>query len=83
VTGRWFQGFDGERANTGILAVSDRPWKPMLEEAIKANFGFMMSAGRGRRRLHGAIRASRTSRSGKDFVPNTGVRETSERLALA
>ncbi|MEP6671253.1 MAG: beta-galactosidase [Chthoniobacter sp.] len=39
VTGRWFQGFDGERANTGILAVTDRPWKTMLEEAIKTNYG--------------------------------------------
>ena len=39
VTGRWFQGFDGERANTGILSVADRPWKPMLEEAMKTNYG--------------------------------------------
>jgi hypothetical protein len=39
VTGRWFQGFDGERANTGILAVTDRPWMAMLEEAIKTNYG--------------------------------------------
>ncbi len=38
VTGRWFQGFDGERANTGVLSVSDRPWKPMLEEAMKTNY---------------------------------------------
>jgi hypothetical protein len=38
VTGRWFQGFDGERANTGILAVTDRPWKSMLEEAIRTNY---------------------------------------------
>ncbi len=37
VTGRWFQGFDGERANTGILAVTDRPWKAMLEETMKTN----------------------------------------------
>jgi len=39
VTGRWFQGFDGERANTGVLAVTDRPWKAMLDEAIKTNYG--------------------------------------------
>ena len=38
VTGRWFQGFDGERANTGILAVTDRPWRPMLDEAMKTNY---------------------------------------------
>ncbi len=37
VTGRWFQGFDGERANTGVLAVTDRPWKAMLEEVVKTN----------------------------------------------
>jgi hypothetical protein len=37
VTGRWFQGFDGERANTGILAVTDRPWKAMVEEVAKTN----------------------------------------------
>jgi hypothetical protein len=37
VTGRWFQGFDGERANTGVLAVTDRPWKAMLEEVMKTN----------------------------------------------
>ena len=38
VTGRWFQGFDGERANTGVLAVTDRPWKPVLEEMMKTNY---------------------------------------------
>lgn len=38
VTGRWFQGFDGERANTGVLAVTDRPWKAMLAEAMKTNY---------------------------------------------
>ncbi|HEV7403599.1 MAG TPA: beta-galactosidase, partial [Chthoniobacteraceae bacterium] len=37
VTGRWFQGFDGERANTGLLSVTDRPWKPMLQEMMKTN----------------------------------------------
>ena len=36
-TGRWFQGLNGERANTGVLAVTDRPWKAMLEEAAKTN----------------------------------------------
>jgi len=39
VTGRWFQGYDGERANTGVLAVTDRPWQPMLAEMIKTNYG--------------------------------------------
>ena len=38
VTGRWFSGFDGERANSGIISVTDRPWKPMLEEVMKTNY---------------------------------------------
>lgn len=38
VTGRWFQGFDGERANTGVLAVTDRPWKAALAEMMKTNY---------------------------------------------
>jgi len=37
VTGRWFQGFDGERANTGLISVTDRPWKGMLDEVVKTN----------------------------------------------
>jgi hypothetical protein len=37
VTGRWFSGFDGERANSGIIAVTDRPWKAMLKEAVQTN----------------------------------------------
>ncbi len=38
VTGRWFQGFDGERANTGLLSVADRPWRAMLDEMVKTNY---------------------------------------------
>ncbi len=38
VTGRWFQGFDGERANTGVIAVTDRPWKDALAEMTKTNY---------------------------------------------
>lgn len=38
VTGRWFSGFDGERANTGLMSVADRPWKAMLEEMMKTNY---------------------------------------------
>lgn len=38
VTGRWFSGFDGERANSGLIAVTDRPWKDMLAEAMKTNY---------------------------------------------
>ncbi|MFZ4766637.1 MAG: beta-galactosidase [Roseimicrobium sp.] len=37
VTGRWFSGFDGERANSGLISVTDRPWKAMLSEAMKTN----------------------------------------------
>lgn len=38
VTGRWFSGFDGERANSGVISVTDRPWKEMLLEAMKTNY---------------------------------------------
>lgn len=38
VTGRWFSGFDGERANSGVISVVDRPWKGMLEEVMKTNY---------------------------------------------
>ena len=38
VTGRWFQGFDGERANTGVLSVTDRPWRGLLDEMVKTNY---------------------------------------------
>ena len=37
-TGRWFDGFNGERANTGVIAVTDRPWKAMLAEMMKTNY---------------------------------------------
>jgi hypothetical protein len=39
VSGRWFQGFDGERANTGVLSVTDRPWRAVLDEMMKTNYG--------------------------------------------
>lgn len=38
VTGRWFQGFNGERANTGLIAVTDRPWTGMITEMVKTNY---------------------------------------------
>ncbi len=38
VTGRWFQGYDGERANTGVLSVADRPWKAALAEMMATNY---------------------------------------------
>ncbi|MEJ0000428.1 MAG: sugar-binding protein [Verrucomicrobiota bacterium] len=36
-TGRWFSGYSGERSNTGLFAVSDRPYRPMLAEMARAN----------------------------------------------
>ena len=38
-TGRWFSKYNGESANTGIFSVTDRPWKPMVEEMAKTNNG--------------------------------------------
>jgi len=38
-TGRWFSKYSGESANTGLMSVVDRPWKPMLEEMMKTNYG--------------------------------------------
>jgi len=38
VTGRWFSGFTGERANTGIFNVADRPYKDMVAEMAKTNY---------------------------------------------
>ena len=36
-TGRWFSKYNGERGNTGLFSVADRPWKPMVEEMAKTN----------------------------------------------
>jgi hypothetical protein len=38
VTGRWFDKYNGEAANTGLISVADRPWKAMLEEMMKTNY---------------------------------------------
>jgi len=37
-TGRWFSDYTGERANTGLFDVADRPYKPMLAEMMKTNY---------------------------------------------
>ncbi len=37
VTGRFFEGLNGERANTGLFNVADRPYKPMLAEMAKTH----------------------------------------------
>jgi hypothetical protein len=36
-TGRWFSKYNGERANSGLFSVADRPWKPALTEMAKTN----------------------------------------------
>ena len=38
-TGRWFQRYSGEQANTGLFSVTDRPYKDFLAEASAANYG--------------------------------------------
>lgn len=37
-TGRFFEKYGGEAANTGLISVADRPWKEMLAEMIKTNY---------------------------------------------
>jgi hypothetical protein len=38
-SGRFFEKYTGEAANTGLINVADRPYKPMIEEMIKTNYG--------------------------------------------
>jgi hypothetical protein len=38
-TGRWFEEYNGEKANTGLFSVADRPYKDFLAEASTANYG--------------------------------------------
>jgi hypothetical protein len=37
-TGRYFQGFNGEADNIGLVNVADRPYKDFLAEAMKTNY---------------------------------------------
>jgi len=37
-TGRFFEGFSGEGANTGLVNVADRPYKEFLAEVTKTNY---------------------------------------------
>lgn len=37
-TGRFFEKFSGEKANTGLLSVTDRPYEDYLDEMAKANY---------------------------------------------
>ena len=36
-TGRFFEGQNGERANTGLFNVLDRPYKDMLGQMLEAH----------------------------------------------
>ncbi len=36
-TGRWFEQYNGEKANTGLFSVADRPYKDFIAEASVAN----------------------------------------------
>lgn len=38
LTGRWFQKYNGESMNIGLLNVADRPFKVFLAEAMKSNY---------------------------------------------
>jgi len=38
ITGFWYGKYGGENGNTGLLGVTDRPWKPMIEEMVKTNY---------------------------------------------
>jgi hypothetical protein len=37
-TGRWFQMYTGEKINTGLLSVTDRPHRDCLAEMMKTNY---------------------------------------------
>ena len=38
VSGRFFDKYNGENGNTGLISVTDRPWKVMLAEMMKCNY---------------------------------------------
>jgi len=38
-SGRWFERYNGERANTGLLSVADRPYRDCLDEMMQTNYG--------------------------------------------
>jgi len=38
VSGRWFSRYNGECSNTGLIAVTDRPWKPMVAQMRTTNY---------------------------------------------
>ena len=54
-TGRWFEKYNGEAANTGLITVTDRPWQAMLAEMMKTNYGIEFTAGRSWRWLRRSL----------------------------
>lgn len=38
-TGRWYEGYGGEAGGIGLIDVTDRPYKVMLEQVMAANYG--------------------------------------------
>src|SRR5690606_32842587 len=40
-TGRFFQKFNGEAANTGLVNVADRPYMDFLAEVMKTNYDLL------------------------------------------
>jgi hypothetical protein len=39
LTGRFFSKYNGENGNNGLISVADRPWRVMLAEMMKSNYG--------------------------------------------
>ena len=37
ITGRYFEKYSGENANTGLISVTDRPWRAMLDRMVVTN----------------------------------------------
>ncbi len=39
LTGRYFERYNGQNSNTGLISVADRPWRAMIEQMIPTNYG--------------------------------------------
>jgi len=37
VTGRWFEKYEGQDFNDGLVSVTDRPWRTMIDPMIRTN----------------------------------------------
>lgn len=66
LTGRWFQKYNGESMNIGLLNVADRPFKRFLAEAMKSNYSIYEVMLGERKPFRRVIRTSRQTR-----VPRT------------